>query len=66
MFTYVGAKTLAEKAAWDFVETEKPAFRLITLTPPMVCVYVPPGALLRSCIRRSMDPSCSLSIPSNR
>ena len=36
VFTYVGAKCLAEKAAWDFVNNEKPAFRLVTLTPPLV------------------------------
>ncbi|CAE6445741.1 unnamed protein product [Rhizoctonia solani] len=33
---YYGSKKLAEKAAWDFVESEKPAFELTTLCPPMV------------------------------
>ncbi|KAG8707502.1 methylglyoxal reductase (NADPH-dependent) gre2 [Ceratobasidium sp. 423] len=33
---YYGSKKLAEKAAWDFVETEKPGFQLTTLCPPMV------------------------------
>ncbi|CAE7160408.1 unnamed protein product [Rhizoctonia solani] len=33
---YYGSKKLAEKAAWDFVETEKPTFELTTLCPPMV------------------------------
>ncbi|KDN40857.1 hypothetical protein RSAG8_07875, partial [Rhizoctonia solani AG-8 WAC10335] len=33
---YYGSKKLAEKAAWDFIETEKPAFELTTLCPPMV------------------------------
>ncbi|KAH7338692.1 hypothetical protein B0J17DRAFT_694941 [Rhizoctonia solani] len=33
---YYGSKKLAEKAAWDFVESEKPAFDLTTLCPPMV------------------------------
>jgi len=30
------SKTLAEKAAYDFVETQKPGFSIATLTPPMV------------------------------
>ncbi|CAK7237807.1 methylglyoxal reductase (NADPH-dependent) gre2 [Sporothrix bragantina] len=34
--TYRGSKTLAEKAAWDFVDTEKPAFDLSTICPPLV------------------------------
>ncbi|KAG8713455.1 methylglyoxal reductase (NADPH-dependent) gre2 [Ceratobasidium sp. 394] len=33
---YYGSKKLAEKAAWDFVDNEKPSFELITLCPPMV------------------------------
>jgi len=33
---YYGSKVLAEKAAWKFVEDEKPGFALTTLTPPMV------------------------------
>jgi len=33
---YRGSKTLAEKAAWDFVEQEKPSFTLSTLCPPLV------------------------------
>jgi nucleoside-diphosphate-sugar epimerase len=33
---YLVSKTLAEKAAWDFVENEKPNFSISTLTPPMV------------------------------
>lgn len=33
---YYGSKKLAEKAAWDFVENEKPSFDLVTLCPPMV------------------------------
>lgn len=33
---YRGSKTLAEKAAWDFVEREKPNFQLSTLNPPLV------------------------------
>ncbi|KAG8908991.1 methylglyoxal reductase (NADPH-dependent) gre2 [Tulasnella sp. 403] len=37
---YYASKKLAEKAAWDFVEREKPGFALTTLCPPMV--YGPP------------------------
>ncbi|CAE6338551.1 unnamed protein product [Rhizoctonia solani] len=33
---YYGSKKLAEKAAWDFIETEKPSFELTTICPPMV------------------------------
>ncbi|KAI9893706.1 MAG: methylglyoxal reductase (NADPH-dependent) gre2 [Vezdaea aestivalis] len=33
---YYGSKTFAEKAAWGFVEKEKPSFDLTTLNPPMV------------------------------
>ncbi|EPS28845.1 Ketoreductase azaE [Penicillium oxalicum] len=34
--TYRGSKTFAEKAAWDFVEKEKPNFDLVTINPPLV------------------------------
>jgi nucleoside-diphosphate-sugar epimerase len=33
---YRASKTFAEKAAWDFVEKEKPSFTLTTLCPPLV------------------------------
>lgn len=33
---YRGSKTLAEKAAWDFVENEKPNFDIATINPPLV------------------------------
>jgi len=33
---YRGSKTFAEKAAWDFVEQEKPNFTLATINPPLV------------------------------
>ena len=33
---YQASKKYAEKAAWDFLEKEKPNFDLVTLTPPMV------------------------------
>lgn len=34
--TYAASKTLAEKAAWEFVETQKPRFDLVTINPPLV------------------------------
>ncbi|KAG8963473.1 methylglyoxal reductase (NADPH-dependent) gre2, partial [Tulasnella sp. 419] len=37
---YYGSKTFAERAAWKFLEHEKPHFALTTLLPPMV--YGPP------------------------
>jgi len=33
---YYGSKTFAERAAWDFVEREKPNFQITTLNPPFV------------------------------
>ena len=33
---YRGSKTFAEKAAWEFVEKEKPNFQISTLNPPLV------------------------------
>lgn len=36
MTGYRASKTFAEKAAWDFVEHEKPNFSLSTINPPMV------------------------------
>ncbi|KAI8687815.1 Epimerase domain-containing protein [Fusarium keratoplasticum] len=33
---YRASKTLAERAAWDFVATEKPSFDLVTVCPPLV------------------------------
>lgn len=35
-FVYCASKALAEKAAWDFVEREKPRFTLTTVCPPMI------------------------------
>ncbi|KAF2971470.1 hypothetical protein GQX73_g2154 [Xylaria multiplex] len=34
--TYRVSKTLAEKAAWDFKEKEKPNFDVVTINPPFV------------------------------
>lgn len=36
MTAYRVSKKLAEKAAWDFVATEKPGWDLVTLCPPLV------------------------------
>ncbi|XXG98837.1 hypothetical protein Hte_005167 [Hypoxylon texense] len=33
---YQASKTFAEKAAWDFMEKEKPSFTLATICPPLV------------------------------
>ncbi|ROV88107.1 hypothetical protein VSDG_09388 [Cytospora chrysosperma] len=33
---YCGSKKLAEKAAWDFVEKNKPGFTVATICPPMI------------------------------
>lgn len=33
---YRASKTFAEKAAWEFVEKEKPNFTLATMNPPLV------------------------------
>ncbi|OLN88080.1 putative NADPH-dependent methylglyoxal reductase GRP2-like protein 1 [Colletotrichum chlorophyti] len=33
---YIASKLFAERAAWDFVATEKPNFTLATINPPMV------------------------------
>lgn len=36
MMGYRASKTFAEKAAWEFIEKEKPGFTLSTINPPMV------------------------------
>ncbi|PVG04398.1 NAD(P)-binding protein [Serendipita vermifera] len=36
IYAYYGAKTWAEKAAWDFLKEEKPKFELVTICPPMI------------------------------
>jgi nucleoside-diphosphate-sugar epimerase len=36
MMGYRASKTFAEKAAWDYVEKEKPNFSISTINPPMV------------------------------
>ncbi|KAF9871976.1 hypothetical protein CkaCkLH20_10608 [Colletotrichum karsti] len=44
---YVVSKLMAEKAAWDFVEKEKPGFTISTINPPMIYgpVILPPKSL---------------------
>jgi nucleoside-diphosphate-sugar epimerase len=37
---YYGAKKFAERAAWDYVEENKPGFDLVVLNPPMVRVII--------------------------
>jgi len=39
-FVYSASKELAERAAWEFMESEKPQFSLTTFLPPMI--YGPP------------------------
>lgn len=36
MLGYRASKTFAEKAAWEFLEKEKPNFTISTINPPMV------------------------------
>lgn len=33
---YRASKTFAEKAAWEFIEKEKPNFTIATINPPLV------------------------------
>lgn len=40
---YRASKTFAEKAAWDFVEKEKPNFDVATINPPLVFGPIHPG-----------------------
>ncbi|KAF8608355.1 NAD(P)-binding protein [Ceratobasidium sp. AG-I] len=52
---YTASKKLAEKAAWDFVESEKPSFDLVTLCPPIV--YGPPLQEVKDL--KSLNTSCA-------
>ncbi|KAG8767706.1 methylglyoxal reductase (NADPH-dependent) gre2 [Ceratobasidium sp. 428] len=36
LYGYCGSKVFAEKAAWEFIDVEKPGFDLVTLCPPTV------------------------------
>lgn len=47
LFGYKASKTFAERAAWDFVEKEKPNFSITTINPPVVFgpVIVRPGSI---------------------
>ena len=40
---YRASKTFAEKAAWDFVEKEKPGFTITTMCPPLVLGPIVPN-----------------------
>ncbi|RDW68007.1 hypothetical protein BP6252_09403 [Coleophoma cylindrospora] len=40
---YTGSKALAEKAAWDFMQKEKPSFTLTTILPTLVFGPIFPG-----------------------
>lgn len=42
---YRASKTAAEKAAWDFIKTQRPQFDLVSLCPAMVFGAFLPGAL---------------------
>jgi len=42
---YRASKTMAEKAAWDFIEQERPNFTLSTMCPPLVLGPVVRGRL---------------------
>jgi nucleoside-diphosphate-sugar epimerase len=44
---YRASKTFAEKAAWDFVEKEKPNFTISTINPPLV--FGPIVSSMHSC-----------------
>jgi nucleoside-diphosphate-sugar epimerase len=46
---YQASKALAERAAWDFVETHKPVWDLATICPPYV--YGPPIQQVGECAR---------------
>lgn len=39
---YRASKTFAEKAAWEFLDREKPGFSLVTLNPPLVLGPIAP------------------------
>ncbi|KAL8276665.1 hypothetical protein RQP46_010933 [Phenoliferia psychrophenolica] len=36
VIVYLASKTFAEKAAWEFVEKEKPSFAMSTVVPPII------------------------------
>ncbi|KAF4625715.1 hypothetical protein G7Y89_g12449 [Cudoniella acicularis] len=40
---YTGSKAFAEKAAWNFVEKEKPNFSLVTIEPSLIFGPIVPG-----------------------
>lgn len=54
---YSVSKTLAEKAAWEFVKTERPGFTLATFNPPMIY-----GPTLQPAVRLSTLNTSSKAI----
>ena len=53
---YRASKTFAEKAAWDFVENEKPNFTVSTINPPLVFGPIVSLPCLERC--RTFPDSC--------
>ncbi|ROV98774.1 hypothetical protein VMCG_06786 [Cytospora schulzeri] len=68
---YCGSKKLAEKAGWEFVETNKPNFTVSTICPPMIYGPVEHDADLKNLntstadIYRLMDGSSKEPGPTN-
>lgn len=55
MYKSRASKTLAERAAWDFVRTERPNFTLSTINPPMVYGPVAHTTTLKSLNQSVLD-----------
>lgn len=60
-FAYLASKKVAEEAAWDFVEKEKPSFTISAFNPPMI--YVSAATSMQAPCDFSTDPRspCSLT-----
>lgn len=50
---YAASKTYAEKAAWDFLEKERPNFTISTMNPPMVI-----GPVVSGHSTLAYEPTC--------
>jgi nucleoside-diphosphate-sugar epimerase len=61
-FIYCASKKLAEKAAWDFVQNEKPGWSLTTLAPPMI--FGPPLQPVKSLDNLNNSSSGSVFVSS--
>jgi hypothetical protein len=57
MEAYRASKTLAERAAWEFVETHQPAWDLTTINPPFVY-----GPIIQEVGEYSVDSSSHSSV----